>query len=104
HAPLSLLPAMPGLRIATFALLAWLAVGSIAVHPDYLPWFNAFAGSHPERILNDSNLDWGQDVPRLVRASRAMKIPQLSVSLNGTTDLDRIGLPAHATLEAMSDV
>ena len=104
YAPLSMLAAMPRLRILTFALLAWLFAGSIAAHPDYLPWFNAFAGSHPERILNDSNLDWGQDVLRLVRASRAMKIPQLTVSLNGTTDLDRIGLPPHATLEAMSDV
>ena len=104
YAPLSMLAAMPRLRIATFVLLAWLAVGSIAAHPDYLPWFNAFAGSHPERILNDSNLDWGQDVLRLVRSSRAMRIPQLTVSLNGTTDLDRIGLPPHTTLEAMSDV
>jgi len=95
---------MPRLRIATWVLLAWLAAGSSAAHPDYLPWFNAFAGSHPERILNDSNLDWGQDVLRLVRTSRAMKIPQLTVSLHGTTDLDRIGLPPHTTLEAMSDV
>src|SRR5213079_1236733 len=91
-------------RIASAALVAWLVIGSAAAHPDYLPWFNAFAGSHPERILNDSNLDWGQDVLRLVRTSRAMKIPQLTVSLNGTADLDRIGLPPHATLEAMSDV
>jgi len=104
YAPLSILAAMPRPRIATFVLLAWLAAGSIVAHPDYLPWFNAFAGSHPERILNDSNLDWGQDVLRLVRTSRAMKIPRLTVSLNGTADLDRIGLPPHATLEAMSDV
>lgn len=103
YAPLAVAAAVPRWRLAAPALVAWLVVGSIAAHPDYLPWFNAFAGSHPERILNDSNLDWGQDVLRLVRTARAMKIPQMTVSLNGTTDLDRIGLSPHTTLQAMSE-
>src|SRR5207237_3342696 len=63
-----------------------------------------FAGAHPENILNDSNLDWGQDVLRLVRFTRAQRIDYLTVSLAGTADLDRIGLPPHTTLQAMSEV
>ena len=34
-------------------------------HPDHLSYFNALAGDHPEHILVDSNLDWGQDLYRL---------------------------------------
>ena len=91
-------------RLASAALMVWLIAGVVVAHPDYLPWFNAFAGSRPERILNDSNLDWGQDVLRLVRAVRTLKIPHMTTSLAGTADLDRIGLPPHTNLEAFSEV
>jgi hypothetical protein len=47
--------------------LGWYLLGSLLSHPDYLPYFNEFAGSHPERILVDSDLDWGQDIKRLDR-------------------------------------
>jgi hypothetical protein len=109
YAPLAVAAAffvvnVPRLRVASVALLCWLFVGVAAAHPDYLSWFNGFAGSHPERILNDSNLDWGQDVLRLVRTTRTMKITHLTTSLAGTADLDRIGLPPHTTLEAMAGV
>ena len=47
------------------------ASGSLAIPfaaaPDYFPWFNALAGSHPEKVLIDSDLDWGQDLLRLER-------------------------------------
>ena len=46
-------------------LTAWMSVASAASHPDYLPYFNELAGSHPENILVDSDLDWGQDGKRL---------------------------------------
>jgi hypothetical protein len=91
-------------RTVSIALIAWLLIGIGIAHPDYLPWFNAFAGSHPETILNDSNLDWGQDVLRLVRTSRTLHIHHLTTSLATTADLDRIALPPHTNLEAMSEV
>jgi hypothetical protein len=47
------------------ALLTWMAGTSLLSHPDYLGYFNALAGSEPEKILVDSDLDWGQDVSRL---------------------------------------
>ena len=54
-------------RSATVLLLGWLVVTSVRAHPDYLPYFNELAGSQPERILVDSDLDWGQDLLRLGR-------------------------------------
>ena len=107
YAPLSIAAAFAvvnagRLRLPALALAAWLLAGSVLAHPDYLPWFNAFAGKHPERILSDSNLDWGQDLLRLVRTARAMKIDHLTVSLFTTTDIDRIGLPPHTILRALA--
>jgi hypothetical protein len=52
-------------------LLGWHTLTSLLSHPDYLPYFNAFAGSHPEKILVDSDLDWGQDMKRLEARMRA---------------------------------
>jgi 4-amino-4-deoxy-L-arabinose transferase-like glycosyltransferase len=52
---------------AAAVLAVWLAASSLASHPDYLPYFNELAGSQPEKILVDSDLDWGQDHKRLER-------------------------------------
>jgi predicted membrane-bound dolichyl-phosphate-mannose-protein mannosyltransferase len=49
------------------ALLAWLAWGTLRIAPDHLAYFNALAGG-PEngwKVLDDSNIDWGQDLKRL---------------------------------------
>jgi hypothetical protein len=73
-----LLPMIPLFYILVCAQMArprwvWVLVGLIAAsfaetcakHPDYLSFFNVFAGGVGERYLLDSNLDWGQDVGRL---------------------------------------
>jgi hypothetical protein len=88
------------LRLASAALALWLVTGIALAHPDYLPWFNRFAGSEPHQILNDSNLDWGQDVLRLVRYARRENIPQITTALAGAAPLDRIGLPQQKPLIA----
>ena len=48
-------------------LLLCLILPTAAAHPDYLPYFNILAGNEPEKILVDSDLDWGQDMKRLSR-------------------------------------
>ncbi|MGO9262042.1 MAG: glycosyltransferase family 39 protein [Bryobacteraceae bacterium] len=50
---------------AVAALLAWQIVSGALRHPDYLPYTNELAGSHPEQWISDSDLDWGQDMKRL---------------------------------------
>jgi len=52
-------------KAAVAGLMVWqIAAGDLA-HPDYLAYTNEIAGSHPERFLADSNVDWGQDMKRL---------------------------------------
>ena len=50
-----------------WALALSQASAALAVHPDYLPFFNRVAGGKEGGIhwLGDSNLDWGQDLARL---------------------------------------
>jgi len=60
--------------------------------PDYLAYFNAAAGPHPERVLVDSNLDWGQDLYRLADTVRARGIDSLRVHYFGSSQLSSVGL------------
>jgi 4-amino-4-deoxy-L-arabinose transferase-like glycosyltransferase len=48
-------------------LLAGQVLSAVQVEPDYLAYFNGFAGGPAggRRYLLDSNLDWGQALPRL---------------------------------------
>ncbi len=53
---------------ATVAVLAGLfAISSLRAHPHYIPYFNLLAGGPSNGIewLDDSNVDWGQDLPLL---------------------------------------
>jgi len=52
-------------RSAVVLLLAWQVISGVMQHPDYLAYTNEIAGSHPERFVADSDLDWGQDMKRL---------------------------------------
>jgi hypothetical protein len=60
--------------------------------PDYLPYFNE-AVRHPERVLVDSDLDWGQDLHRLEVRVAELGIGHLSLAYRGTADLRRERLP-----------
>jgi hypothetical protein len=61
-------------------LLLWMMVSSALSHPDYLAYFNELAGSHPENILVDSDLDWGQDMKRL--GARLKEVGATEVAFN----------------------
>jgi hypothetical protein len=52
---------------ALAVLAAWQITGALRVYPDYLAYFNEPSGgpAHGYRLLDDSNVDWGQDLPRL---------------------------------------
>jgi len=68
-------------QAAAIALLLWMAVPGAVCHPDYLSYFNEFAGREPARILVDSDLDWGQDTKRLGRRLQQLGVPEVSVML-----------------------
>jgi hypothetical protein len=75
-------------------LVLWMAATSLASHPDYLPYFNALAGSEPEKIAVDSDLDWGQDMKRLGARLRELGAKEVAFSPFVLADLEHVhGFP-----------
>jgi len=66
--------------------VVWQMTSTVRAHPDYLPWFNAMAGERPDRILVNSDLDWGQDLLRLADTVEARGIDSLALVYFGTAD------------------
>ena len=85
------------------ALMGGLLIGQVAVSaatsPDYLTYFNLLAGAHPEKLLVDSDLDWGQDVNRVATELRHRGIAHVVTSLHSNADLSRHGFPAYSEME-----
>jgi len=88
-------------------LVLWMAVSGALQHPDYLAYFNELAGSTPERIMVDSDLDWGQNIIRLERRLRQLGATQVAFS-NMNVHVDRLmvwpGLPPVRELDAFHPV
>lgn len=82
----------PVTRFAVAALLLWSALEPVTVHPDYIAYFNQLAGPHPELVLVDSNLDWGQDLYRLRDAAQELRIDSLRMHYFGTAEFSAVGL------------
>jgi hypothetical protein len=79
-------------------LVAWVVIDSWRAHPDYLAHFNELAGSHPETILCESDLDWGQDLHRLSLRLQERGIQEFSIAYFGTALLHKAGLPHYQLL------
>jgi hypothetical protein len=77
---------------ALLAALAWQLSPLWTAYPDYLPYFNE-AVRHPERVLVDSDLDWGQDLHRLEVRAVQLQIGHLNLAYRGSADLRREPLP-----------
>lgn len=86
-------------RYVTIALLVWHCGASLLTHPDGFAYFNEAAGRQPWTILNDSNIDWGQDVLRLRNVAREKKIESITTSIASISSIDEIGLPQRKDLE-----
>ena len=79
-------------------VLALHAVPSLVVMPrGYLTYFNALAGGPAggHRVLADSNLDWGQDLPRLKAWMEHHGVEEVQLGYHGSDDPERIGLRAR---------
>jgi hypothetical protein len=63
------------------ALIGWLVLSVAYHHPDYVAYFNGFAGSKPELIMVDSNYDWGQDLRLLAKRLRALGAQNVSLAI-----------------------
>ena len=87
----------------TAVAVGLLVVGeSVLAHPDYLAHFNLFAGSKPEAILAESDLDWGQDLDRLSRRLKELNAPEVHIKYFGSALLEKAGLPTYWDLNAQT--
>jgi 4-amino-4-deoxy-L-arabinose transferase-like glycosyltransferase len=88
-------------------LVLWVLVSGALQHPDYLAYFNELAGSTPERIVLDSDFDWGQNIIRLQRRLRELGAVQVAfgdVNLHANHLMMWPGLPRVRNLDAFRPV
>ena len=84
-----------GGRWIVAAVLLVHVVPTLAAAPrGYLSYFNPLAGGRlgGHRVLLDSNLDWGQDLPRLAAWMRAHGVASVQLAYHGSDNPDRFGI------------
>ena len=74
------------IRTAVWVLCGWLVFVAVRAHPNYMAYFNEFAGgtANGRNWLIDSNLDWGQDGKQLGRWMTANKVKHVYLDFFGT--------------------
>ena len=67
------------------ALIVWHIGENLKSYPSYIAYFNELIGSprNADRVLVDSNLDWGQDLRRLDGWAREQAVKQIAVHYFG---------------------
>jgi hypothetical protein len=91
------LPAQRVGRTMVVVVIAWQLATLWRTHPDYLPYFNELVAD-PEKVLIDSDLDWGQDMRRLERKLRELRVQNFSFVFRGTEDWIREDFPPFTFL------
>lgn len=78
-------------------LVAWYLVSSIKNYPDYLTYFNEFVGGPKNGIhyLDDSNIDWGQDLKRLKPVMDQLGIKKIKLLYERGADPNYYKIPAE---------
>jgi hypothetical protein len=84
---------------AALLLVAWQFAACLYSHPDYSSHFNMLAGKHPEHILVNADLDWGQDLERLVAELRERGVTSISLDFQGGADPSRHDIPGFKVLK-----
>jgi hypothetical protein len=87
------------LALAAALAVSWAVADSWRAHPDYLAYFNRLAGAHPEQIVAESDLDWGQDLHRLGKRLKTLGVQNVSIAYFGTARLEDAGLPPYVILD-----
>lgn len=66
-------------------LLLWLGLGAVFAFPNYLSYYNIFAGGSANgyKYIVDSNYDWGQDLRRLNSFVQANGVASIAVDYFG---------------------
>ena len=86
-------------RLAVAGLLLFWQIGeTAAAAPDYLPYFNQFALGQPQRIVVGSDLDWGQDVRRLMIELKQRRVQRVHLAVHTSADLRKHEFPPFETM------
>jgi hypothetical protein len=82
------------IRVAVGVLVVGLVVECLAESPHHLAYFNGptLALAPRERVLTDSNLDWGQDLKRLDRYLEAHGVESVKLAYFGMASPRQLGL------------
>lgn len=85
------------LAVACALLLAWNVVETARTYPNFLTYFNQFAGgsSNGYEWLVDSNLDWGQDLKELAQYRREHSEEPFFLSYFGSAKPEYYGIKAR---------
>ncbi len=92
-------------RLALAIPVAWLVVSSIGAWPHYIPYFNEAVGGSKNgaRLLDDSNLDWGQDLVELPESMRRLGMQSVRLFYHGSADPKWYGISVEpATLQQLA--
>jgi hypothetical protein len=88
---------------AAAVLILWLAATGALHHPDYIPYFNELVqGPQPDRVLCDSDYDWGQDTKRL--AARLKQLGATQVNYGYVNSYDNTFLETYPGLPAIKNI
>jgi 4-amino-4-deoxy-L-arabinose transferase-like glycosyltransferase len=90
----------PAIAVLPILLALWIVADAWTNRADELAYFNQCAGSHPERILADSDLDWGQDLYLLSSQLKELGVEHVAIKYFGTAPLDNADLPPYSSLSS----
>jgi 4-amino-4-deoxy-L-arabinose transferase-like glycosyltransferase len=79
----------------TAVLAVWYVAGTLWIYPDHLAYFNELTGgpANGHRYLDDSNVDWGQDLKRLRDFLRREGIESVKLRYGRNVNPDYYGIP-----------
>jgi hypothetical protein len=84
-------------KVLYIGLVAWAALVSTLAYPHYLSYFNVLSGglSNGPHLLDDSNLDWGQDLPALAEWQSRNPDEPITLRYFGTAAPELYGVNAR---------
>ena len=83
-------------------LALWLAATGVIHHPDYIPYFNELVPFPQDRVLCDSDYDWGQDLKRL--SARLHQLGATQVNYGYLVSTDNMFLEAYVGMPAITAI
>lgn len=93
----------PFLRAGLLLLISWEIVTTVRTYPDYLAYFNEIAAPNAAWI-DVTDLDWGQDLKRLIVETHRRQVNQLWISYSGWAKFDMEKLPPWNELPSSQPV